>query len=139
MRVRISHTVIIIITPAPPPPSSGTYQSPCRNPDVCCGNLWCLRRFDTPGVVFRIRATVRLHCKENLIYVFLFWELRGLSPNSHTHVSVSNLYTPKIGPHISLQLNRQINPRHIEISHRYMSVGTGKFCFGNTSFISRNT
>jgi hypothetical protein len=45
----------------------------------------------------------------------------------HTHVSVSNLYIPKIGPHISLQLNRQINPRNIEISHRYMSVqGTGR-------------
>jgi hypothetical protein len=39
------------------------------------------------------------HCKENLDYVFLFWELRGLSPNFHIHVSVSNLYIPKVGPH----------------------------------------
>jgi hypothetical protein len=26
-------------------------------------------------------------CKENPTYVFLFWELRGLSPNFHIHVS----------------------------------------------------
>ncbi len=30
-----------------------------------------------------------------------FWELRGLSPNFHIHVSVSDLYIPRIGPHIS--------------------------------------
>jgi hypothetical protein len=30
-----------------------------------------------------------------------FRELRGLSPNFHTHVSVSDLYIPRIGPHIS--------------------------------------
>jgi hypothetical protein len=38
------------------------------------------------------------HCKENRICVFLFWELRGLSPNFHSHVSVSDFYIPKIGP-----------------------------------------
>jgi hypothetical protein len=32
------------------------------------------------------------HCNENLIYVFLFWELRGLSPNLHIHVSVSDIF-----------------------------------------------
>jgi hypothetical protein len=41
------------------------------------------------------------HCNENPIYVFLFWELRGLSPHFHIHVSVSDLYIPRIGPHIS--------------------------------------
>ncbi len=30
-----------------------------------------------------------IHCKENPIYVFLFWELRGRRPNFHIHVSVS--------------------------------------------------
>ncbi len=35
---------------------------------------------------------VRLHCKENPIYVFLFRELRSLSPNFHIHASVSDLY-----------------------------------------------
>ncbi len=45
---------------------------------------------------------VRLQCKENPIYVFLFWELRGLSPIFHIHVSVSDLYSciPRIGSHI---------------------------------------
>jgi hypothetical protein len=44
------------------------------------------------------------HCKENPIYVFLFWELRGLRPNFHIHVSVSKLYIPKI---------RQTDPENI--------------------------
>ena len=30
-----------------------------------------------------------------------------LSPHSHIHVSVSDLYIPRIGPHIFLQQNRQ--------------------------------
>ncbi len=34
-----------------------------------------------------------------------FWELRGLTPNFHIYVSVSDLYIPRIGPHISLQQN----------------------------------
>ncbi len=34
------------------------------------------------------------------MYLFLFWELRGLSPHFHIHVSVSDLY-PRISPHIS--------------------------------------
>jgi hypothetical protein len=41
-----------------------------------------------------------VHCNENPIYVFLFWELRGLSPKFHIHVSVSELYIPRIGQHI---------------------------------------
>ncbi len=63
-----------------------------------------------------------MHCKENPIDVFLFWELRGLNPNYHIHVSVSDLYIPRIGPHIFLQHKRQTDPGNIEISHRYMSV-----------------
>jgi hypothetical protein len=30
------------------------------------------------------------HCKENPIYVLLFWEAHGLSLNFHIHVSVSD-------------------------------------------------
>ncbi len=52
----------------------------------------------------KIRA---LHCYENPSYVFLFWELHGLSPNFHMHVSVSDLHISRIGPHIWLQQNRQ--------------------------------
>jgi hypothetical protein len=58
-------------------------------------------------------ASPKLHCKENPIYVFLFWELRGLRPNFHIHVSLSDLYTLRISPHISLQQNRQPDPRNI--------------------------
>jgi hypothetical protein len=43
----------------------------------------------------------QVHCNENPIYVFLFWESRGLSPNLHIHVFVSDLNIPRIGPHIS--------------------------------------
>jgi len=28
-----------------------------------------------------------MHCNENPIYLFLLWEVLGLSPNFHTHVS----------------------------------------------------
>ncbi len=42
-----------------------------------------------------------LHCNGNSVYIFLFWELRGLSPSFHIHVSVSYLYILRIGPHIS--------------------------------------
>ncbi len=41
------------------------------------------------------------HCNGNSVYIFLFWELRGLSSNFHIHMSVSDLYIPRIGPHIS--------------------------------------
>jgi hypothetical protein len=43
------------------------------------------------------------HCDENPIYVFLFWELRGLSQNFHIHASVSDLYIPMIDMPILLQ------------------------------------
>ncbi len=38
---------------------------------------------------------VILHCNKNPIYVFLFWELRVLSNNFHSHVPVSDLYIPR--------------------------------------------
>ncbi len=41
------------------------------------------------------------HCNENLIYVLLFGDLCGLSPNFHIHVSGSDLYITRISPHIS--------------------------------------
>ncbi len=48
-----------------------------------------------------------------------------LSHNFHIHVSVSNLYIPRIGLPILLQPNRQTDPKNIEMAHRYMKVGTG--------------
>ncbi len=64
-----------------------------------------------------------IHCNENPIYVFLFWELRGLSTNFHIHVSVSDLYMyiPRISPYVWLKIDRPIQ-KYI-ISHRYTSVG----------------
>jgi len=44
------------------------------------------------------------HCKANPNYVFLFWVLRCLSPNSHIHMSVSDLYIPRISTHISCSI-----------------------------------
>jgi hypothetical protein len=35
-----------------------------------------------------------MHCNENPIDVFLFWELHGLSPNFHIHVSVRDFIIP---------------------------------------------
>jgi hypothetical protein len=35
--------------------------------------------------------TSGIHCNENPIYVFLFWELRGLSPNLHFHAFVMKI------------------------------------------------
>ncbi len=54
-----------------------------------------------------------VHCNENPIYVFLLWELCGLSPNFYIYVSVSDLYIPRIGPHIWLQQNRPTDPGNI--------------------------
>jgi hypothetical protein len=83
-------------------------------------------------------AFTGVHCKENLIYVFLFWELRGLSTNFHIHVSMSDLYIPRIGPHIFLQQNSQIDRGNIQIAPTHMNVENGLWlynCFsGNICF-----
>jgi hypothetical protein len=55
-----------------------------------------------------------IHTATKIPFVYsLSWELRGLSPNFHIHVSVSDLYSPRIGPHIFLQQNRQIERRNL--------------------------
>jgi hypothetical protein len=53
-------------------------------------------------------------------------KLCGLIPNSYIHVSVSDLYIPRIGLPIWLQQNRQADPGNIEIAHRYMNVEIGR-------------
>jgi hypothetical protein len=63
-------------------------------------------------------------CNKNPIYVFPEKELRGLSPNFHIHVSVSDLCIPKIGPHIFLQRNRQTDCGK-KIARRNMNVDIG--------------
>ncbi len=65
-----------------------------------------------------------LHCEEISIYVFLEKELRGLSPNFHIHVSVSNLYIPIIGSLIFCsRIGRPIVGIYVWITHRNMNVG----------------
>jgi hypothetical protein len=69
------------------------------------------------------RQVGRLYCNENPICVFLFWELRGLSPNFHIHVSVSDLIFPgRFFP----QDNRQILEIDKSLTDKYMGVGTGR-------------
>jgi hypothetical protein len=65
-------------------------------------------------------------CTENPIYLFPEKELRGLSPNSYIHISVSDLFIPRTGPHIWLQQNRQTDPGNIQISHIYTSLKIGR-------------
>ncbi len=60
-----------------------------------------------------------IHCNENPIYVFLCWELRGLSPNFHIHVSVSDfIQSQDRSTYFPAAEYRQIDPGNIEISHR---------------------
>jgi hypothetical protein len=67
-----------------------------------------------------------VHCNGNSVYIFLSWELRGLSPNFHIHVSVSDLYIPRIGPHMHfLQQKRQTHRGSIQFALRHMNVEIG--------------
>jgi hypothetical protein len=59
------------------------------------------------------------HCNGNSVYVLLFWELRGLSLNFHIYVSVSDLYIPRIGPHIF-----STDPSWEYIIHMNVEIGT---------------
>jgi hypothetical protein len=85
----------------------------CKDSAAAASALTCL------GHVYTV------HCRENLIYVFLEKELRGLSHNFHSHLSVSDLYIPTFGPSIYLQQNRQTVQKNIKIAHRNMNAGIG--------------
>ena len=60
-----------------------------------------------------------VHCIEILIYVTKEKEMRGISPNFHIHVSVSDLSIPNIGPPVSLLQDRQTD------AQRNMNGGIG--------------
>jgi hypothetical protein len=71
------------------------------------------RFYNSSSLASPTPTTNQLHCNGNPIYVFPEKELRGLSPIFHIHVSVSDLYIPRIGPHIFLQQNRQTDRGNI--------------------------
>jgi hypothetical protein len=54
-----------------------------------------------------------MQCNKRPIYVFPEKDLRGLTPNLHIHLSVGDLYIPRIGKHIFLQQNRQTDHGNI--------------------------
>jgi hypothetical protein len=65
-------------------------------------------------IIWKWDAEVRVVCfyflkirTKNPIYLFSEKELRSLSPYSYIHISVSDLYIPRTGPHIWQQKNRQ--------------------------------
>jgi hypothetical protein len=53
-----------------------------------------------------LTSALQRHNNENSEQIFQEKELRGYSPNSYTHVSVSDLYIPLIGLPILLPENR---------------------------------
>jgi hypothetical protein len=67
--------------------------------------------------------------QRNPIYVFPEKELRGLSPNFQIHVSVSDLYILRVGPHIFLQQNMQVDHGKIQIAHRLMNWRICEYVF----------
>jgi hypothetical protein len=87
-----------------------------------------------------------VHCNENFIYVFLFLQLRGFSPNFHIHVSVSDLYVyfQDLSTYF-LQQNRQIQSwGHINRSQThecgnrdcgraipFLGIFVSNFCIGS--------
>ncbi len=68
-----------------------------------------------------------LHCNENSIHAFIFWELHGPCPNFNIHVSVSDIYIPRISQQFTyfLQQDRQIDRGNIEIANRLVNVEIG--------------
>jgi hypothetical protein len=78
------------------------------------------------------------HCNENPTYVFLFWEKRGLSLNFRIHVSMSDLFSPRIGLHTSSsRIGRPIVEIYISLTDaRMWKLGprtrysfSGNICF----------
>jgi hypothetical protein len=64
-------------------------------------------------IFYTVPTTLQRQNAENLKQIFPEKEYRGLSPNDHIHVSVSDLYIPTIGLPILLQENRWTDPGNI--------------------------
>ncbi len=74
------------------------------------------------NVWFRFMHSQKWNC---LALLFPKQNYNFLSPNFHIHISVNDLYIPRIVLYIFLQPNRQTDPENIYIAHRYMKVGIG--------------
>jgi hypothetical protein len=72
-------------------------------------------------------CTLQRHNAENSKQIFAENELRGHIPHSdfHIHVSVSDLYIPKIKLPILQQEIWGTDPGNIKIAHRHMNVEIG--------------
>jgi hypothetical protein len=79
-------------------PFTETYLANVEDLEACRRECSAVTKYNCRSV---IPPTPLSHCNENPIYLFLFWELRGLIPNIHIHVSVCDLNIPRMGPHIS--------------------------------------
>ncbi len=80
-------------------------------------------------------AKTIVHCNENPIFVFLFWELGGISCNFHIHVSVSDLCIPRIGPHISYsRIGRSIVGIYKSLTDTWMRKWPRNSFSGNICF-----
>jgi hypothetical protein len=81
-----------------------------------------MRLIGIPETDYRLQVTdmsLQRHNTENLKQVFPEKELRGLNPNFHIHVSVSDLYIPTIGLPILLQENMWTDPGSLCINHSH--------------------
>ncbi len=109
-----------------------TYLPHCNeNPNVCIHHFpfhlrnYLLGRFEVLPIkiyYFLISRTA----SQIPWYVFLFWELRGLSPNFHIFMCLWAIYIFPGSIHIYfLQQNRQIDCGNIKIAHRHINVDIG--------------
>jgi hypothetical protein len=80
--------------------------------------------FDSRGKRGQYLHTAR-HNTKNSKQTFPQKDFRGLSPNFHIHVFLSDLYLPAIGLPMLLQENKWTYPGNIQITHRHMNVEIG--------------
>jgi hypothetical protein len=95
-----------------------------------CWRRWGGRSYRTPRLPQSpasscgqtiIFVALQRHNTENSRKIFPEKELRGLSPDFHIHMSVSELYITMIGLHILLQVHMWTDPRNIKFAHRHMT------------------
>ncbi len=84
-----------------------------------------ISKIDAQRLIFGSFTQQLFHQLFSPINVIPEKELRNLSPNFQIHVSVIELYIPRIGLLIFLQQNRQTGSGNIQKAHRHMNVEIG--------------